>query len=83
MVRSIKELIEWCDISNTDIDSGLEYLPKKVENFCCLTSYRPNAKVKVFAEFSESKKGNFSQKFRTYKQKFRAEIQVQSRRFSF
>jgi Leucine-rich repeat (LRR) protein len=74
--------LEWCDISNTDIDGGLEYLPKSVENFRCLASCRPDAKVKVFAEL-ESKKRTFFQKFQTYKQKFRAEIQVQSRRFSF
>lgn len=73
--------LEWCDISNTDIDSGLEYLPKSVENFRYLFSYLPNAKVKLLE--SKSRKGKFFQKIQVCKQKLRAEIQVRPIKFSF
>jgi hypothetical protein len=76
-LKEMKQL-EWCDISNTDIDSGLEYLPKGVENFRCLTNYRPDAKVQVFNRLLEQEKDNkFSHKLQSYKQEFRAEVQVQ------
>ncbi|CAI2177391.1 3979_t:CDS:2 [Funneliformis geosporum] len=34
-------------ISNTDIDSGLEYLPESLEKFYCSADEKPEAKVKV------------------------------------
>lgn len=62
--------LELCDISNTDLDSGLEYLPKKLNDFRCSTSYFPNAKVKVFTKLIENEKGsNFSQKLQSYRHK--------------
>jgi len=33
-------------ISNTDVDSGIEYLPESVENFFYAYEERPEAKVK-------------------------------------
>ncbi|CAG8558055.1 5893_t:CDS:1 [Funneliformis mosseae] len=38
--------LEMLSINNTDIDSGLEYLPTSVKNLRCLAD-RPNAKVKI------------------------------------
>jgi len=42
--------LEYLDISNTDIDSGLEYLPKSVKVFSCEADKRKKAKVKVIQE---------------------------------
>jgi len=42
--------LEYLDISNTDIDSGLEYLSENIEKFDCSTKERPEAKVKDIAE---------------------------------
>lgn len=72
------EKLEWCDISNTDIDRGLEYLPKKMEVFRCLNNYRPNAEVKVLNKLLEKGKSDkFSQKLEIYKQKIQIKAQVQ------
>src|SRR5207248_2474360 len=38
------------DISNTDIDSGLEYLPDSVGFFYCFSEDRPESKVKKIEE---------------------------------
>jgi Leucine-rich repeat (LRR) protein len=38
------------DIRNTDIDSGLEYLPESLEYFSCSADKREDAKVKVVEE---------------------------------
>ncbi|RHZ35931.1 leucine-rich repeat domain-containing protein [endosymbiont GvMRE of Glomus versiforme] len=72
------EQLEWCDISNTDVDRGLEYLPKRVENFRCLNNYRPNAKVQVLNKLLEKEKSDrFSQELEIYKQKIQIKAQVQ------
>jgi hypothetical protein len=42
--------LERLNISNTDIDSGLEYLPDSVEYFSCSVDQRKDAKVKVVEE---------------------------------
>jgi Leucine-rich repeat (LRR) protein len=42
--------LEYLDISNTDIDSGLEYLPESVKVFSCETYKRKKAKVKIIQE---------------------------------
>jgi len=41
-------------ISNTDIDSGLEYLPESVEEFHCSANIRKEAKVKIIKERIEN-----------------------------
>lgn len=40
----------WLDISDTDIDSGLEYLPESLENFSCFTNQESTKQVKKIAE---------------------------------
>jgi hypothetical protein len=56
-LRNITKLEE-LDVNNTDIDSGLEYLPDSVKSFECLADERPEAKVKaiydLFADEQES-----------------------------
>ena len=42
--------LETLDISNTDIDSGLEYLPNSIKMFDCSVNQRPEAKVKKIAD---------------------------------
>jgi len=42
--------LEWLDISDTDLDSGLEYLPDSVNSLHCSTLVRSGSKVKVVAE---------------------------------
>jgi len=37
------------DICNTDIESGLEYLPLSLEEFLCLSSEREGAKSNLIA----------------------------------
>ncbi|CAG8802041.1 37554_t:CDS:10, partial [Gigaspora margarita] len=37
-------------ISNTDIDSVLEHLPKNIENICCSSQERPTSKIKELEE---------------------------------
>jgi hypothetical protein len=41
------------NINNTDLDSGLEYLPDSVKNFRCSIDKRPEAKVKKIYELLE------------------------------
>jgi len=49
-----------------------------VENFRCLTSYRPSAKVKNLTKLLENEKGNsLSQKLQNYYQKTQIEVQIQ------
>ncbi|RHZ36158.1 leucine-rich repeat domain-containing protein [endosymbiont GvMRE of Glomus versiforme] len=48
-LQNLSQLYE-LDISNTDIDSGLEYLPDGVEDFWCSTKKMPDAKVKAIKE---------------------------------
>jgi len=38
------------NISNTDIDSGLEYLPESVKDFSCSADIKKDAKVKIIEE---------------------------------
>jgi len=42
--------LEYLDISNTDIDSGLECLPESVKVFSCEADKRKKTKVKVIQE---------------------------------
>jgi len=80
------------DIGNTDIDSGLEYLPESVEKFWCSADKRPKAKCQalynLFAdeqgtvETEEDKCGlkyikNFPQKLQTYKQKIQVKPEIE------
>ncbi|MCE8163292.1 MAG: hypothetical protein I3273_03890 [Candidatus Moeniiplasma glomeromycotorum] len=50
-LEPLKEMkkLKSLDIVDTDIDSGLEYLPENI-SFHCSTSYRKDAKVKAIAE---------------------------------
>jgi Leucine-rich repeat (LRR) protein len=77
-LRSLSKL-ECLDISSTDIDGGLEYLPESLKEFKCLVDERPNAKVKAIYDLFANEKGkvetdnygrikNFSQKLQDYKQ---------------
>lgn len=55
IVGSLKPLssmtnLEKLDISNTDIDSGWEYLPSSLKEINCSSENRPESKVKVIAE---------------------------------
>ena len=67
--------LSFLNISDTDLDSGVEYLPESVEHFYCSVSERKDAKVKaiynLFADEAENGNiKNFPQKLKEYKQKF-------------
>jgi hypothetical protein len=74
-LENLSEL-EKLNINDTDIDSGLEYLPESVENFKCSPYYRLDAKVKVIFNLFANEQGeietdgygitNFPQKLRDY-----------------
>jgi len=80
---SLKPLAEltklyWLNIRDTDIDSGLEYLPESIREFGCSVGLRKNAKVKTIYNLFANEKGeveigsngeikNFSQKFQGLK----------------
>uniref|UniRef100_U9SQ96 Uncharacterized protein n=1 Tax=Rhizophagus irregularis (strain DAOM 181602 / DAOM 197198 / MUCL 43194) TaxID=747089 RepID=U9SQ96_RHIID len=51
-LRPLKELVklESLSISNTDIESGIEFLPDSITNFRCLADKRSEAKVKKIYE---------------------------------
>ncbi|CAG8715964.1 25486_t:CDS:2 [Racocetra persica] len=52
-LKPLKKLteLESLDISSTDIDEGLEYLPKSLKSFKCFNSKRPQSKVqKIYGE---------------------------------
>jgi Leucine-rich repeat (LRR) protein len=51
-LETLKNLskLESLDISNTDIDSGLEHLSDSLEKLNCSTKYRKDAKVKGIKE---------------------------------
>ncbi|CAG8733091.1 6530_t:CDS:2, partial [Racocetra persica] len=50
-------LNETLDISNTDIDSGLEYLPDSVKKFKCSTDKRPDTKAKAIYDLFANDQG--------------------------
>jgi len=52
-LENMTKLID-LDISDTDIDSGLEYLPESLEEIHCLPATREDAKVKIIAETIDS-----------------------------
>jgi len=71
--------LEKLDVSDTDIDSGLEYLPDSLEEFSCLVDERPEAKCKTIYKLLESLEGeSVPQKLQAYKQKFQEKSQQQS-----
>ena len=49
--------LEWLWIPETDIDSGLEYLPESVEKFHCSAEYRKNAKIKTIYNLFANEQG--------------------------
>ncbi|KLL02755.1 MAG: hypothetical protein MRECE_47c004 [Mycoplasmataceae bacterium CE_OT135] len=67
--KTIKEL----DIRDTDIDSGLEYLPDSLVWFYCSANERKEAKCQTIYNLlaNEEKEKNFPQKLQDYKQKKR------------
>ncbi|CAB4430986.1 unnamed protein product [Rhizophagus irregularis] len=79
-LSKLKEL----NISNTDIDSGLEFLSESIEIFRCSTDYY-KAKCKVIANIFANEQGiletdmngikDFSKKLKAYKQKLQDESQ--------
>ncbi|CAJ0895596.1 9461_t:CDS:2, partial [Entrophospora sp. SA101] len=64
--------LEKLDISYTDIDSGLEYLPDSLEKFDCSANTRKDAKVKAIEEKLEPCGGTIQEKQINY-----LEIRVQ------
>ncbi|KLL03602.1 MAG: hypothetical protein MRECE_12c015 [Mycoplasmataceae bacterium CE_OT135] len=59
-------------VSNTNIDSGLEYLPGSIEYFYCSADVKQGAKVKAIEKFLKKIKGeDFSQKLKEIKQKMK------------
>jgi Leucine-rich repeat (LRR) protein len=72
-------LLELLDVSNTDIDSDLEYLPKSLRYFYCSTDHRSKAKCQTIYNLFVNQQGeveiekdgyilNFPQKLHDYKQ---------------
>ncbi|KLL03221.1 MAG: hypothetical protein MRECE_23c007 [Mycoplasmataceae bacterium CE_OT135] len=60
--------LEYLSIKDTDIDSGLEYLPDSLEEFDCSTDKRKEAKCQVIDKLLKSMEGkNFPQKLQEYK----------------
>lgn len=49
--------LEQVYINDTDLDSGLEYLPNSVEDFCCLVRLRKDARVKIIADLFANDQG--------------------------
>jgi hypothetical protein len=47
------------DICNTDVESGLEYLPESLEEIYCSSKERSESKVKEFEKELASKKSPF------------------------
>jgi len=47
-LEPLKDLnnLEYLNISNTDLDSGLEYLPDSLGRFCCSAELRKGARVR-------------------------------------
>ncbi|CAG8668665.1 11953_t:CDS:2 [Ambispora gerdemannii] len=81
-MRELRKL----NISDTDIDSGLEYLPDSLEEFYYSmfpVGERPNAKCQVFDNILKNVEGtNFSDKLKIYKQKkLKKEIQLVEARY--
>ncbi|CAI2175662.1 4164_t:CDS:2 [Funneliformis geosporum] len=86
-LKDLKKL-NWLIIEDTDIDSGLEYLPKSVEKFNCSVNRKKDAKCQVLYNLFANEQGivetddkrrsikNFPQKLRAYKQKSQIKAQV-------
>jgi hypothetical protein len=49
--------LETLNINNTDIDSGLEYLPDSIKYFDCSVNERKEAKVKAIYDLFADEKG--------------------------
>jgi len=72
--------LERLSISDTDVDSGLEYLPDSIETFYCKTDCKKDAKCKSIYNLFANDQGvvetegygyikNFPQKFQEIKRK--------------
>jgi len=76
--------LRYLDVKNTDIDSGLEYLPDSLKIFNCSTDYRKDAKCQnvynllVSEEIGDGYHSMNSQKLKEYKQKFQEQSQQQA-----
>ena len=82
-LRKLKRL----SISDTDVDSGLEYLPDSLETFYCSADCKKDAKCKAIYNLFANDQGevetegygyitNFSQKLQQYKQKIQMQSQL-------
>ena len=86
-LRNLTKL-ETLNINNTNLDSGLEYLPESVERFSCLADYKKDARCQVIYDLLTKEKGkvetgygaikNFSWKLKAYKQKLQKQTQQQT-----
>jgi Leucine-rich repeat (LRR) protein len=89
LIKNLKKLKK-LDISDTDVDSGLEYLSDSIEKFWCSADERKDAKCKTIYNLFANERGeveteknnegrtcvkNFSQKFQEYKHKGSAEME--------
>jgi len=81
--------LERLSISDTDVDSGLEYLPDSIETFYCTTDCKKDAKCKSIYNLFANDQGvvetegygyikNFPQKLQEYKQKLQEQSQQQA-----
>ncbi|CAI2190883.1 10940_t:CDS:2, partial [Funneliformis geosporum] len=72
--------LEWLSIGNTDLDSGLEYLPESIKYFNCSFEQREDAKCKIFAKILKNiERESFHQQLKFYKQKkIEKQISVQT-----
>jgi hypothetical protein len=79
-------------IKDTDINSGLEYLPDSLEEFYCSADLRKDAKCQIIYNSFADEQGlvevengyikNFSQKFQAYKQKPQVKTQIEENLFA-
>jgi len=46
-LKGLSKLVECLNIDDTDIDSGLEYLPESIEKFYCSADKRKDAKCQA------------------------------------
>jgi hypothetical protein len=71
LLQGLKKL-EILDINNTDIDSGLEYLPESIKDFRCSSKEKSKNKVKTIEEelrnFGEPINENFAVLLRKWKE---------------
>jgi Leucine-rich repeat (LRR) protein len=55
-LKNLSEIQE-LDIRDTDIDSGLEYLPESVEKFYCSANQKKDAKCQIIHNLFDKEQG--------------------------